>query len=44
MGHHPDTGEELLPVDKEIVLAWRSQADQRKQSENAFTKGSSEAH
>ena len=30
MGFHPDTGEELLPVTKEIAMAWKDQQDKPK--------------
>jgi tetratricopeptide (TPR) repeat protein len=33
MGFHPDTGDELLPVTKEIVALWRSQEKTRKEEE-----------
>ncbi len=30
MGFHPETGEELVPVNKEVVELWKSQAEQHK--------------
>jgi hypothetical protein len=32
MGFHPDTGEELLPITKEIVAAWKEQQDKPKRA------------
>lgn len=33
MGFHPDSGEELLPVNKQIVELWKAQIEKRKQQE-----------
>ena len=33
MGFHPSTGDELLPVTKEIAALWKSQSDERKKME-----------
>ena len=29
MGFHPDTGEELLPITKEVAEQWKKQSDKR---------------
>ena len=33
MGFHPDTGDELLTINKEVVALWKAQAEKQKQQE-----------